>query len=67
MIIIDDTGSDIFHTLEYEEDTLFMYTREGRFNVYGVERKEIKEFMDDPCHEACMSFLKIHGYEFFPR
>ena len=47
---IDDTGSDVFHTLEYEYDTLFMYTREGRFNVYGVELEEVKEFMNDPSH-----------------
>lgn len=64
---IDDTGSDVFHTLEYEYDTLFMYTREGRFNVYGVELEEVKEFMDDPSHEGCIQFLKNHGYEYYPR
>lgn len=65
MIVINDTGSETFHTLEYEYDTLFMYTKEGRFNVYGVESGEIKEFMDDPCHEGCLSFLNTHRHEYF--
>lgn len=64
---IDDTGSDVFHTLEYEYDTLFMYTKEGRFNVYGVDIEEVKEFMDDPCHEGCVAFLKTHRFEFYRR